>query len=358
MNAAKVYSLAAALLSVAVLSHPTSPVRADELVTAQRSGCSHLRYFAVPIAARDGAQLFANDLNNKGEVVGNFSREGTVEAFLWKDGRYVALGDRILAGALQTTASAINDRTQVIGDLVAPDFSQPAYLLDRRGVTYLIDLFSVPQEINDRGEIASMAISDGLLHGAVWRNGETVLLPMAPGHVSVNTKDINNKGTVVGSGGGTEGNAEALVWFAPYTTAPTVIPLPPDAVSSPGVDGVNNRDQVIFSVGLASGFTRGYVWSADRPLRVLEPLPGFVHSVASDINTAGLIVGLSVAESGESTTATVWRGGQTCELGDLVRRPGQGRWINASRVNERGEILAFLSPSPVGAGWFVLRPRD
>ena len=104
-------------------------------------------------------------------------------------------------------------------------------------------------------------------------------------------------------------------------------------------------------------FGRSYVWSAGRPLKVLEPLPGFVHSSASDINSTGLIVGISVTDG--FTVATLWRGGQTCELRDLVRMPGfEGQWIVAGKVNERGDILAFLDASPVGAGWFVLSPTQ
>ena len=120
----------------------------------------------------------------------------------------------------------------------------------------------------------------------------------------------------------------------PYMTAPTVIPLPANANSSPSVKGVNDRDQVILQVGLDSDVARSYVWTAGRPLQVLEPLPGFLHSAAQDINSAGLAVGISTAGAVESLAATLWRGGQTCELRDLVTTPGlQGRqWSDAFRV--------------------------
>ena len=122
-----------------------------------------------------------------------------------------------------------------------------------------------------------------------------------------------------------------------YMTAPTVIPLPANANSSPSVKGVNDRDQVILQVGLDSDVARSYVWTAGRPLQVLEPLPGFLHSAAQDINSAGLVVGISTAGAVESVAATLWRGGQTCELRDLVTTPGlQGRqWSDAFRVRWR-----------------------
>jgi uncharacterized membrane protein len=357
MNGANIHSLAVMFLSAAIVSYPNHRVQADTPTGAQKRGCSHLRFSAVPVAARDGAPLFASDLNSKGEVVGDvFDQDPFLtQAFLWKDGSYVRLGDRIFAGALNTHAVAINDRTQVIGDFLTPDRIFEQYLLDKRGVTYLVGDFADPQEINDHGEIVGVVRSDISIQGAVWSNGETLPLPMAPGHFLANAFDINNKGTVVGLGETLEGHIDALAWFAPYTTAPTVIPLPANLRISPGVLGVNDRDEVIFSVGLESGGGRGAVWSPGRPVQILDPLTGHEHSSAEDINRASLIVGISVTAL--SSTATVWRGGQTCALQDLVKTPElEGRWTVARRVNERGEVLALLEPSPVGAGWFVLRP--
>jgi uncharacterized membrane protein len=352
-------TFAATLVSVAALSLPSHPAYAD---TSIRSGCMHLRYSAVPIAARDGTALFADDLNDKGQVVGHIFDDSTAttEAILWRDGRYVRLGDRIRAGALETTAIAVNNRTQIVGTFTDPDFNSGDYLLDRRGVTYLVAPFASPQEVNDHGVIAGTASSDGVDHGAVWRNGETVLLPMAPGDVGASTADINNNGTVVGRGVSSGSGLEALVWFAPYTSAPTVLPLPPNADRSQGALGVNNRDQVIFVADDLDTFvTRSYLWSVDRPLQELQPLPGAVNTIALDINSDGLIVGFS-AGSGESpTVATVWRGGEVCALEDLVKTPPglAGRWADGFRVNELGEILAFRAGSSVGGGYFVLRPR-
>jgi uncharacterized membrane protein len=356
MKPANPHSPAVMLLCVAAISSLGHRVQADTPTSAKRSGCSHLRYSAVPIAARDGTPLFASDLNNKGEVVGVIG-DGSNDVFLWKEGAYVRLIDRIFPGALQITVAAINDRTQIVGEFTTPDFNIEEYLLSKGGVNYLVGNFEFPQEINDHGEITGMAFGDGLVQGAVWRNGETVLLPMAPGHTGVNTVDINNKGTVVGFGGANGGNAEALVWFAPYTSAPTVIPLPANTISSASVVGVNNRDEVIFRVALdpdpsepGGDFVRSYVWSAGRPLQALEPLPGYVHSSAFDINSADLIVGHSTSASGEFNVATLWRGEQICALQDLVTTPGlEGQLTSASRINERGEILA---------GGFVLRPTQ
>jgi uncharacterized membrane protein len=320
-----------------------------------------LRYSAVPIVARDGTLLFADDLNDDGAVVGHIfdAETSTNQVILWKDGRYVRLGDRILAGALETNATAINDRAQIVGTFTAPDFSTEDYLLDRRAVTYLVGPFTNPQEINDWSVIAGTANSDGSEQGALWRNGETLVLPLPPGHVSTSTADINNNGTVVGRGVTSEAVLDPLVWFAPYTSAPTVIPLPPNFDRSQGAVGVNNRDQVIFVADDVDALiTRSYLWSADRPLQELQPLPGSVHSLAFDINSDGLVVGNSPGLPEAPAPATVWRGGEACLLDDLVKTPRglEGNWAVAFRVNERGEILAFRSGSSVGAGDFLLRP--
>jgi uncharacterized membrane protein len=357
MNVTNIRSLAASVLPFAVLLLPAQASHADTPAALEGAGCSNLRYTAIPIAAPDGARLIPNDFNEHGEVVGTVQDASTSEAMLWKDGQYVRLGERIFSGALISNAAAINNRGQITGDFVTSDFNTEEYVLDRHGVTYLMGAFTSPREINERGEVVGLAFADGQLHAAVWRDGETIALPMAPGHNLANAFDINNHGTVVGFGAAQGSTSEAVVWYAPYTSTPTIIPLPPDANGSPNVLGVNDRDQVILEVGVGANI-RSFVWTDGRPLRVLEPLPGFLDSSAADINNAGVVVGFSSGGGEPFTAATVWRGGETCAIGDLVTTPGlDGPWTHATRVNQRGEILALMRSAPVGAGWFLLRPH-
>jgi hypothetical protein len=136
-----------------------------------------------------------------------------------------------------------------------------------------------------------------------------------------------------------ESGLEALVWFAPYTSAPTVIPLPP-ADRSQGALGVNNREQVIF---VADDFealvTRSYLWSADRPLQELEPLAGLTHSTALDINTDGLIVGYSAPRGRRRHS----RNSMARRRSPCARRPrenaiGRRRVVRTSEAQDGGFI--------------------
>jgi probable HAF family extracellular repeat protein len=80
-------------------------------------------------------------------------------------------------------------------------------------------------------------------------------------------------------------------------------------------------------------------WSDDSGMQLLPPLPGYSRSVATAINDAGVVVGLSRG-SGLSDRATLWLvDGTAIDLNTLID-PGSGYQLwSAWGINNRGEIV-------------------
>jgi probable HAF family extracellular repeat protein len=120
-------------------------------------------------------ESFPVDINNRGQVVG-FGRsefEGPIHAFLWHDGRTIALGT---LGGANSGPAAINERGQVVGSAGYPtEFGEePHAFVWENGV--MKDLGTLDGQttsfgngINDRGVIVGTAPDEsGEYHGVLW----------------------------------------------------------------------------------------------------------------------------------------------------------------------------------------------
>jgi probable HAF family extracellular repeat protein len=104
-------------------------------------------------------ESYARDINNKGEVVGEFlTADGRAfHAFLYSQGNFTDLG---IAGSAETNAYGINDQSQIVGITLTAN-TQHGFLYDK-GV--LVDLNALIQQgrgweltwafdINNQGQI-------------------------------------------------------------------------------------------------------------------------------------------------------------------------------------------------------------
>jgi probable HAF family extracellular repeat protein len=116
-------------------------------------------YRVVPITTDSGStDVFAHDVNNRGEVVGFSFATGQQHAFRWRDGVYTDLHDVIAPNAFSTRVEAINDRSTIFGSLITTSFQPQAYLLRNGQVTQVepvpgVDTFA--SDINNLGQILS-----------------------------------------------------------------------------------------------------------------------------------------------------------------------------------------------------------
>jgi uncharacterized membrane protein len=149
----------------------------------------------------------ANDINNRGDIVGNATFGESVEsaAVRWRHGRI-----HVLAAGLSSTAVAVNQRGDITGLVFG---GQTHGFLWQRGRLVEIDPppgsnFIQPYGINDRTQIVGSTDSFAFL----WQSGRTIALPRLGG--TSEAHDINDRGQIVGSStvnpDGT--NAHAVLW--------------------------------------------------------------------------------------------------------------------------------------------------
>jgi probable HAF family extracellular repeat protein len=252
--------------------------------------------------AGPGGSSYANDINNKGEVVGASTAPGLgtqgSHAFLWRHGRMIDLGT--LGGTL-TIATDINDRSEVVGYSLVPGEWTHAFLWRHGRMTDLGTIgderFTTAEAINDHGQIVGSAGGP-----AAWRRGVPTRLPLIPDAVSGSALDNNDHGDVVGYSempGGTTIN-RAVIW---RHGVPTDLGL--DEGISQAV-AVNDRRQVVgWREFNDTGEVSAFLWERGRATNLVS-LTGH-GGFANDINDRGEVVGS--APNGELyvTHAVLWR---------------------------------------------------
>jgi probable HAF family extracellular repeat protein len=149
----------------------------------------------------------ANAINNRGQVVGDLLFGDRRQAFLYSDGRHQDLGT--LAGGESSYAIDINDRGEVVGNSVTAIGNTRAFLYRRGAMTEL----PVPGEdstaaaINRGGQVVGTARNVGTAteyEPYLYEQGEAALLrellPDDGCWRSLDVRDINDHGDIVGVG--------------------------------------------------------------------------------------------------------------------------------------------------------------
>jgi len=226
-----------------------------------------------------GGSSTANDVNDRGEIVGGTSVSPTeFHAFVWRDGRMTDLGT---LGGTFSLATGINDRGDVVGlgETASGDFHAFRWRDGR-----LVDLGPGSAEaVDDRGLVVGFAGGP-----AVWRRDVAHPLALVDGADGGQALDINQRGDIAGYVTFPSGSAinQAVVW---RRGVPRVLS---------GLEGVlsqalalNDRGQVIGGWETVDGFG-GFLWD-DGELTQLPSLIGPIGGGANDINNRGVIVGRS-----------------------------------------------------------------
>lgn len=254
-----------------------------------------------------GDHSIALAINDRGHVVGT---RGNTEGFLWRDGRITELG------SFQPTD--INNRDEIVGYRWGETGTHAT--LWRRGATIDIGppgVQTYPTAVNDRGEVVglSSAGGDSPFRAFSWRDGVMTLF----GNDYSHARDINDRGQVVGNGGGS-----AVRWWRGVETRLTSEPSQAEAV---------NRFGAVTGLLWGSSGAVGFVWQRGRFVELSAPPSDtneFRFIQPSGLNDRTQVVGSS------SAGAFLWERGRTTIMPRLASYA-----TVATDINERGVITGY-----------------
>jgi uncharacterized membrane protein len=296
----------------------------------------------------------ALDVNPAGVAVGRYSGSGFDQhAVVWapvKRGGYVAV-DLNPAGAFNSEADAINPAGMIVGWVTSPQVTPEVWEPDGRGghtafnLRVPVGMSGQAAAINARGVIAGWFGDDmgPHQHAAVWRPNERggygppEDLGAPAGYPSAVASGINSAGAVVGRANSVTFQARGVVWTRggdEVDSAVVLSPLPGGRFSlATGIDAAG----VVAGISIGAG-VGGAVWRPDArggygPAVALPSLPGAAFVSIGGMSAAGVIAGTSES-AGVVQYATIWlpgRGGyQPVDVG------GAGSYASASA----GEFVA------------------
>lgn len=244
------------------------------------------------------------DLNN--EDICGFGTHLTCVPFLWRDGHMSALPT---VGGNNGQASAINNRGEVAG------FAETANA-DPTCPPIPVDL------------------------PVLWVKGQANALPLIGADPDGVAFGINDLGQAVGYSGDCFNAKHAVMW-----QNGTAFPLQDLGVERSNFGfAINNLGQVVGQVRTADGSTRvASLWQPNGTLTVLGILPGQSASSATGINSKGQVVGSTFDSGSNWSGGFIWQNGVLTDLNTLIPEDSGLLIINASNINERGQISGMAT---------------
>ncbi|MEJ1962793.1 MAG: hypothetical protein WDO56_15090 [Gammaproteobacteria bacterium] len=285
---------------------------------------------------------FANDLNDKGEVIGGAYATGPFWAWLWRDGELIRLP--ALPNSSDSDyvdASGLNDRTQIVGSS-----GSSAVLWQRRQVRDLSTLLGPNAGVTDLNNLGMMigdVVTNGVGAPMVQWGKHRLMLETLPGAVFTQAVRINELGVVSGYTTFNYVQNHAVIWTLGHIRDLGVLPGGYDATAG----GINDRGEVTVTVRFNDGSSsRPAVWRRDHLVELPLPHYGdYVRGSANSINNAGTVVGSFFDGLTGEATALVWQHGAVYNLNDLIRADDPLRLSaqlqQAATINNRGQILAL-----------------
>jgi probable HAF family extracellular repeat protein len=318
-----------------------------------------------------GSTSFALDVNNHRQVTGNAQEAASepsprLNAFLWKSPAGPMTNLDVLPGSNNFSRGyAINDQGVVVGE--SDNNSSRAFRYDSdNGMTGLIRLAGdndrgVAHDINNAGDIVGVSSNGSASRPTKWIAGVPNDLGTIAGTATATGRAwaINQNGTAAGLSTNVAGTSQATLWNGGSIT--NLMSLG-DGTRFSQAFGLNDQLMVVGSsqidqtvgelIGTTSttSITRAFAWQSG----VISELAPFnlytlanngpttnYHSVAMDVNNAGLVVGNSQRIAGSAAVATLWRDGIPVDLNSLLPAGSGWNLLSAEGINERGDIVGF-----------------
>jgi len=351
----------------------TCTVIALALVSFTAPAESALIYTIVDLGTLGGTSSFALDVNNNRQVSGNAQTpigqpSPRLNAFSWSSpGPMTNLG--VLPGSNNFSRGyAINDAGIVVGE--SDNNISRAFVSSGGTMTGLTRLAGdndrgVAHDINNSNVIVGISSNGSVSRPTEWVYDGTKYVPSDLGTIAGTVTAtgrawaINQNGVAAGLSTSSSGTSQATLWNGGTITNLTSLG---DGTRFSQAYNLNDNSVVVGSsstgqtvgqlIGTTSNtaITRAFV-SQSGVMTELRPFnldaPGNVgsttnyHSVAMDINNAGLIVGNSQRISGSPAIATLWQNGVPIDLNTLLLNGSGWNLRSAEGINSLGDIVGY-----------------
>ena len=305
------------------------------------------------IGSLGGRFVYANDVNDAGQVVGTALNEHGVEnAFVWSAGGGM-LDLRADAGRGRSYGWAINNRgvvTGALGDSGHPFRWSVASGVEDLGVTPGIPAPATGRMLNDAGLIAGVTtIDDEVTRVFAWTRSAGMVDIDTLGSVESSPVAVGAAGEVAGNrlASSGDGGDRPFLW----TRAAGMVDLGIGRGSTAWVNAMTPGLHIAGGVGYPDGRQRAMSWTRQGGMRELGTLGGRT-SVARDVNARGQIVGFAENRLGAMRAFAWSAAGGMVDLNRALRDAPPGLVLDhALAISDNGAIVASSN-----AGLVLLRP--
>lgn len=312
---------------------------------------SAVTYNMTDLGTLGGSFSYAESISSNGNIVGySQTANGSVHAFLWKDGVMQdlgTLGDR-------SYATAVNSKGEVVGYSTVNHGTPHAFIwrngkMDDLGT--LVGLETIAFDINDNSQIVgysltSMSIFTMVTHTICWQNESMQDLGIIGG-ISSYATSINEDGDVAGAMFSASANTYRPFILQQGTV--TELDTLPGGYGYCYANDINNNGWVVGIADDAYNRRHSFLWR-NGTMEDIGTLGG-ASGEAFAINNSGLIVGKSnIAPVSSAIHAYVWENGVMSDLGLSSQYSSSAKDINDNGwivgVNNSRAVLWTPVPEP------------
>jgi probable HAF family extracellular repeat protein len=253
-----------------------------------------------------GTLTTARGINNHGEIVGAYRLTPPRHALLIKKGNFVPLAPTTILGTDYSEAFKINDRGDVVGQIIDAVGFAHGFLLSG-GVVTTIDFPGASDTyalgINESGTVVGywdLVDANGNVlayHGFIWNDGVIAQFDF-PGSVDTSLFGINARGDLVGGWDSGVSSPNEHGFVCPKTGQCFSFDVPVTGATVTQADDINAHGQIAGGYIDANGVLHGFLMAGARFTSI--DFPGATATIAFGINSAGQIVGRYAAADGSN----------------------------------------------------------